>query len=523
MTVSARADLTIVRDALADTYDVIEVIGRGGMAAVYRARHRDLGRDVAIKVLPLTSLPDGDMVARFEREAHTMAKLEHRHIVPIFEVGRRDEVIYFVMKYLRGQSLATRLKQEGTLSAKDVKKILAETASALGYAAQRGIVHRDIKPDNILLDEHGRCVVTDFGIARSMSETKLTQTGISVGTPRYMSPEQARGKVVDVRSDLYSLGVLGYECLVGRTPFDGEDAIAIALAHIQEPLPRPRLAFGEERALFKVIERMLAKHPEDRYQSADELRIALESPLPAGVVTPVSVPPNGPQSWRREATIPAGVGTLPEQHTTIRAIVVTTSAFVRAYAPRVRRRLAQGTRVAIDFLTRAAVLSARLAVHLYTRARARSRRFWLTTALAAAAVVPLYYAVHFATMHRSRCPDLGAYAKRDFNVLADNIEPVRAGSNVDVYYDVCGLDANTSFTTRLVIVRHELRLRWLLRNGMPPRTFTYDEEASGRAERRHRTISLEGLPSGTYLVAVTVTNAEGQRHMKEVAFQVIDR
>ena len=270
-------ELTVVRRALADEYEVLEELGHGGMAIVYRARERALDRDVAIKVLPPGRLTDRELVERFQREAQTSARLEHPHIVPIYRVGRHGAVNFFVMKLLRGESLAARLARQGPLPPTEIRRIVRETASALGYAARAGIVHRDVKSDNILFDVDGSCVVTDFGIARSIASTRLTATGMSIGTPRYMSPEQARGQQVDGRSDIYSLGVVAYECLAGYVPFDGDDAFAVLFGHIQSPLPRPHLATAEEHALYAIVERMLAKVPEERFQSADEVIAALDS------------------------------------------------------------------------------------------------------------------------------------------------------------------------------------------------------------------------------------------------------
>src|SRR5688572_18021879 len=186
----------LVRFALDADYEIIEELGRGGMAIVYRAREKALDRDVAIKVLPARLVIDQGFVERFEHEARTAAKLEHPNIVPIYRVGRagpNGEVIYFVMKLLRGQSLSTVMAERGKLDPSDVRRIMTETASALNYAAKQSVVHRDIKPDNIMLDSEGRCVITDFGIAKAPGGQQTT-AGTSLGTPRYMSPEHAMGQ-----------------------------------------------------------------------------------------------------------------------------------------------------------------------------------------------------------------------------------------------------------------------------------------------------------------------------------------
>jgi serine/threonine protein kinase len=266
----------LVREALAAEYEILEELGRGGMALVYRAKDRQLEREVAIKVLPFSLAFDAEFVERFQREARTAAQLEHPNIIPIYRVGRSGRVIYFVMKYLRGGSLSTVLHERKKLTPPEIRRLLIEAGSALGYAAQRGIVHRDIKPDNIMFDEFGQCVLTDFGIAKAASGQKLTGTGMSIGTPHYMSPEQARAQAIDGRSDIYSLGVVAYQCLTGTVPYDGEDSFSIGYKHITEPVPTPSLITADERRIFEVIKRMLMKDPADRFQSCEELVAAMQ-------------------------------------------------------------------------------------------------------------------------------------------------------------------------------------------------------------------------------------------------------
>jgi serine/threonine protein kinase len=264
-------ELDLVREALSAEYEIIEELGRGGMAIVYRAKDRQLEREVAIKVLPFSLAFDTEFVERFQREARTAAQLEHPNIIPIYRVGRSGRVIYFVMKFLRGGSLSNLLGNRRKLTPPEIRRLLLEAGSALGYAAQRGIVHRDIKPDNIMFDEFGQGVLTDFGIAKAASGQKLTGTGMSIGTPHYMSPEQARAQPIDGRSDIYSLGIVAYQCLTGTVPYDGEDSFSIGYKHITEPIPTPSLITADERRVFEVIKRMLMKDPFDRFQSCEEL------------------------------------------------------------------------------------------------------------------------------------------------------------------------------------------------------------------------------------------------------------
>jgi serine/threonine protein kinase len=264
-------ELDLVRESLTAEYEIIEELGRGGMAMVYRARDRQLEREVAVKVLPFSLAFDTEFVERFQREARTAAQLEHPNIIPIYRVGRSGRVIYFVMKFLRGGSLSAVLGARKKLTPAEIRRLLLEAGSALGYAAQRGIVHRDIKPDNIMFDEFGQSLLTDFGIAKAASGQKLTGTGMSIGTPHYMSPEQARAQPIDGRSDIYSLGIVAYQCLTGTVPYDGEDSFSIGYKHITEPIPTPSLITADERRLFEVIKRMLMKDPFDRFQSCEEL------------------------------------------------------------------------------------------------------------------------------------------------------------------------------------------------------------------------------------------------------------
>jgi len=265
------SEADLVRDALGTEYEILEELGRGGMATVYRAREKALDREVAVKVLPFSLAFDAEFVERFQREARTAAQLEHPNIIPIYRVGRIGQVIFFVMKYLRGGSLSSVLKDGGRMTPAEIRRVLVESGRALNYAAGKGIVHRDIKPDNIMFDEHGACVITDFGIAKAASGQRLTSTGMSIGTPHYMSPEQARAQETDGRSDIYSLGVVAYQGLVGAVPYDGEDSFSIGYKHIMDAIPEPVLSTADERRLWLVIKRMLAKDPADRFQTGEDL------------------------------------------------------------------------------------------------------------------------------------------------------------------------------------------------------------------------------------------------------------
>ena len=270
-----------VAAAVGEQYEIDGEIGRGGMSVVYRARDRRLNRPVAVKVLPPELAHDPAIRTRFTREAQTAAQLAHAHIVPIYDVGEREGLAYIVMSIVTGGNLAMLLTREPRQPIDEVRRLLAEIADALAYAHLRGVIHRDVKPDNILLDEAtGRAMVTDFGIARAIeASTRLTVTGIAVGTPAYMSPEQAIGdREIDGRSDVYSLGVLGYQMLTGRLPFNAGNSMALLLKHVSETPPAvTELRPDTPRALREAIERALAKSREDRWPTASAMREALLS------------------------------------------------------------------------------------------------------------------------------------------------------------------------------------------------------------------------------------------------------
>ena len=260
--------------AFGEGYEIDAEIGRGGMGVVYRCRDVKLRRFVAIKVLPPDLAFRDEVRVRFLREAETAAQLNHPNIVPIFSVDERDGMVWFVMGLVDGESLAGRLVREPRPPFEDVKRILREVADALAYAHARGIIHRDIKPDNILLDRlTGRPIVTDFGIARAIeADSRLTVTGTAVGTPAYMSPEQAMGEgEIDGRSDLYSLAVVGYQMLAGELPFKASNTPAMLMKHLSDPL-RPLHTIRPEvpRPLASLIERTLAKKPHQRWRDAAE-------------------------------------------------------------------------------------------------------------------------------------------------------------------------------------------------------------------------------------------------------------
>ncbi|MEM3872550.1 MAG: serine/threonine-protein kinase [Nitrososphaeria archaeon] len=257
-----------------DKYEIIEEIGRGGMAIVYKALHPFLERYVAIKILPEYFVQDKEFVERFSREAKTMVNLNHPNIVKIYDAGVFKNYYFIVMELIEGQTVKELIKTKGKLDIDLSLEITIQVANALSYAHNKGIVHRDVKPSNILVEEKSnRSVITDFGIAKAIYGTKLTQTGVSLGTPEYMAPEQFGTElVVDQRTDIYSLGIVLYEMLTGEIPFKGDTPIGVAFKHVNTLPERPRIKNPKiSPYLEKIILKMLAKDPEDRYESMDEL------------------------------------------------------------------------------------------------------------------------------------------------------------------------------------------------------------------------------------------------------------
>ncbi len=530
-------ELEAVRAALTADYEILGELGRGGMAAVYRAREKELDREVAIKVLPAAMTFDTDFVERFQREARTAGRLEHPHIVPIYRVGRAGphaNVIYFVMKLLTGQSLATVLRDRKKLTVSEVRRIVLETASALGYAAKRGVVHRDIKPDNILLDSEGRCVVTDFGIAKTASGP-MTAAGTSMGTPRYMSPEHAQGGTVDGRSDIYSLGVVAYQCLTGKTPFDADDPFAVLFKHINEPIPRPELHTDEEWALYAVIERMLAKKPADRYQDSDALiqalggevqTITLVNPQAALQTTfgPTEIIPT-PMPWRMRRLGPATNGTWAMAAIVLVAGVLFVSAGRSAWGPSVGDTIATQVALSSGATTRADTTRAPSSSVGATSSTLASAG---ETAPAATRTAPPPVVAAPRPPARaagSKGPRAGTAAYRRMEVptlLVDSIRDVAQGKNLTAYYDVCGLSAQTPFNALLTLSRLDQgRDDRMFGRYVQPRSFPFPDVAANAASRRRRVIDLEGLPAGRYSLHVAVTDRDGRKRELGREFRIL--
>jgi eukaryotic-like serine/threonine-protein kinase len=270
----------VQREAIAGRYELVELIGKGGMSSVWQAHDRLLDRRVAIKVLHPQFTEDEEYVERFRREARSVAQLSHPNIVTVIDRGEDEGRQYIVFEYVEGENLKELLERGGPMPVRDALLMALQMARALSFAHARGLVHRDVKPQNVLLNADGQAKMTDFGIAREVDVQGVTITGTVMGTSEYIAPEQARGEQVDAQTDVYSLGVVLFELLTGSVPYDGDNFVSVALRHVNEPVPSvldrradvpPRVAMAVERAM--------AKSPDDRFESMGELCNEIEACL----------------------------------------------------------------------------------------------------------------------------------------------------------------------------------------------------------------------------------------------------
>ncbi|WP_330949032.1 Stk1 family PASTA domain-containing Ser/Thr kinase [Virgibacillus sp. MG-45] len=279
---------------LGERYQIKETIGGGGMANVYLATDIILERDVAIKVLRLEFANDEEFIARFDREAQSATSLSHPNIVNIYDVGEEDHILYMVMEYVEGMTLKEYIHRHGPLEVMEAIDIMKQITSAIAHAHENDIVHRDIKPQNILINTYGQVKVTDFGIAIALSATALTQTNSVLGSVHYLSPEQARGGMATKKSDIYSLGIVFYELLTGRLPFSGQSPVSIALMHLQNETPSVRRFHPEiPQSVENIVLKSTAKDPFHRFATVYEMEASLESALdPSRINEEKYVPPN---------------------------------------------------------------------------------------------------------------------------------------------------------------------------------------------------------------------------------------
>lgn len=278
-------------------YRVLEPLGRGGMAQVYKAHHPQLDRYVAIKILRSDLVEDEEFLARFQREARAVAALRHPNIVHVYDFDTQGDTSYMVLELLEGDTLKSALNSYRVRGEKmplgETTRILLDVLAGLGYAHSQGIIHRDLKPANVMLTRTGQAVLTDFGIAQIIGATRYTISGALMGTINYMAPEQGKDGTCDIRSDMYALGIVLFEMLTGRVPFDADTPLAILMKHLNDPLPMPR-QFDESipDEYERVVLKALAKDPSDRYQSAAEMAQALQqAAAAAGIEIPPSVTP----------------------------------------------------------------------------------------------------------------------------------------------------------------------------------------------------------------------------------------
>jgi len=289
-------------------YQIVAPLGEGGMAAVYKAYQPAMERYVAMKVLPRHLADDTQFVARFQREAKLLAHLQHPHILPVFDYGQAEGYTYIVMPLVQTGTLTDTL-QRSPLPLPRIRQVISQVGEALDYAHRRGLVHRDVKPSNILIDESGNSLLTDFGLARMVEATvNLTTSGTMMGTPAYMSPEQGSGQKIDARSDIYSIGVVLYEMATGRVPYRAETPVAVVFKHIHDPLPPPR-TFNRDlpEAVERVILKALSKRPEDRYQTAGDMVQAIRVAIP-------DLPPGSSKTAKLTRPAAPTQGQTPERH-----------------------------------------------------------------------------------------------------------------------------------------------------------------------------------------------------------------
>jgi len=339
----------VVGETIAGRYEVEQLVGHGGMSSVYKARDSLLERHVALKILHEQYSADDDFVERFKREARSVAQLQHPNIVTVIDRGDEDGRQFIVFEYIEGENLKEHVVRKGRLEVREALEIAVEVARGLAFAHDQGLIHRDVKPQNVLLNGDGRAKVTDFGIARTVDVDGMTQTGTVLGTSNYIAPEQASGQPVDAHSDVYALGVVLYELLAGEVPFPGESFVAVAMKHMHEPAPNLLDVRGDiPLRVAAAVDRALEKDPEQRFPTMDAFAAELEACLAeldrdengdATMVIPVAQ--RAPRQRKRVSRWPIAIGLLALL--AIAAIVVgllTLGRSKKSAAPPAKKRVA---------------------------------------------------------------------------------------------------------------------------------------------------------------------------------------
>src|SRR3954466_15028175 len=329
----------MVGEVLSDRYELEELVGTGGMSSVFRAHDKLLERKVALKVLHEQYTEDDEYVERFRREARAVARLSHPNIVTVIDRGEADGRQFIVFEYVDGENLKSAIEARGPMPTEQAVALAHQIARALAFAHEHGLVHRDVKPQNVLLNGDGRAKVTDFGIARSMDvKHGMTQTGAVLGTSDYIAPEQAQGQTISAQTDVYSLGVVLYELLTGEVPFPGENFVAVAMRHINEPPPSARARRPDvSPRLDAALQRAMAKDPADRFPSMDafcaELAVCLQE-LQGGAPNsvPAFVPPPAAPAATQIVSRPARRGPRPRRRSGVPVAVVVLVALLAAAA-----------------------------------------------------------------------------------------------------------------------------------------------------------------------------------------------
>ncbi|MDX5476256.1 MAG: Stk1 family PASTA domain-containing Ser/Thr kinase [Bacillaceae bacterium] len=306
-------------------YKILEAIGSGGMATVYLAHDMILARDVAVKVLRLDFSNDEEFIRRFRREAQSATSLDHPNIVSIYDIGEEDDIYFIVMEHVSGKTLKQYIQNSPVISMEKIVSIMKQLTSAIAHAHENGIIHRDIKPQNILIDHYGNIKVTDFGIAMALSSTTITQTNSLLGSVHYLSPEQARGGLATKKSDIYALGIVMFELLTGTLPFSGESAVSIALKHLQSDTPSPRKWNRDiPQSLENVVLRSMAKDAFHRYDSVEEMHDDITTALnPDRFNESKFVVPTDDEEATKAIPIIKGIGEVPLTENTINKVTPT--------------------------------------------------------------------------------------------------------------------------------------------------------------------------------------------------------